>query len=243
MRRAFLAPVAPLGCALCLVLLPGTQTEAQVFLEDFDDDSINPVVWTVELFGVGPQLAEANQQLQIEFPSASSGVAFGGGLVSNFLLRGDFDVQVDYRLLTWPFSNGVRLALAIEGEYGVERTSFGSQSDYPGLPREVYLTHFLDGATGFTATSDVTGTLRLVRTGATETGYYYNSGDWIPIHTGPGPTQDVAIQIHAWSHDYAFMDWDVLAAWDNLVVRRGELVWPGSPSGGTTWGALKALFR
>jgi hypothetical protein len=243
MRLASLASAANLGWALCLVLLAGTQAQAQVFLEDFDDNSINPDFWTVDLFGSGPQLAEADQELQIVFPSASSGVAFGGGLVSNFLLRGDFDVQVDYRLITWPFSNGVRLALAIEEEYGVERTSFGSQSDYPHLPREVYLTHFSDGATGFTATSDVSGTLRLVRVGATETGYYYSAGDWVLIHTGPGPTQDVAIQVHAWSHDYAFMDRDVIAAWDNLVIRRGELVWPGSPSGDTTWGSLKALFR
>jgi len=243
MRLASLAPVATLGWALCLVFLPAAQSQAQVFVEDFNDNNINPDLWTVDLFGSGPQLVEANQQLQIGFPRTSSGTAFGGGLVSNFLLRGDFDVQVDYRLLTWPFSNGVRLALAIEEEYGVERTSFGSQSDYPHLPREVYLTHFLDGATGFTATADVTGTLRLVRAGATETGYYCSSGDWVLIHTGPGPTRDVAIQVHAWSHDYAFMDRDVLAAWDNLVVKSGELVWPGSPSGDTTWGSLKALFR
>jgi hypothetical protein len=243
MRLASLAPGAALGWALCLVLFPGTQAHAQVFLEDFNDNSIDLDLWTVDLFGSGPLLAEVNQQLQIEFPGSSSGVAFGGGLVSNFLLRGDFDVQVDYRLLTWPFSNGVRLALATEDEYGVERTSFGSQADYPHLPREVYLTHFLDGATGFAATSDVTGTLRLVRIGATESGYYYSSGDWVLIHTGPGPTADVAIQVHAWSHDYAFMDQDVLAAWDNLVVNWGELVWPDSPSAGITWGSLKALFR
>jgi hypothetical protein len=243
MRLSCSVPVAVLGWALCLVFLPEVQAHAQVLVEDFSDDSINPAIWTVDVFGSGPQLAEVNQQLEIRLPATSSGTAFGGGLVSNFLLCGDFDVQVDYRLLTWPFSNGVRVALAVEEEYGVERTSFGSQSDYPDLPREVYLTDFLDGATGFTATKDITGTLRLVRTGATETGYYYGSGGWVLIHTGSGSTGNVAIRMHAWSHDYAFMDWDVLAAWDNLVVNSGQLFWPSSPSGGATWGSLKALFR
>lgn len=243
MRPVSAALMVGLGWALCLVPFLGTQATAQVLLEDFNDNSIDPTVWIVEQFGSGPQLAETNQRLEILFPAASSGIAFGASLVSRFLLRGDFDVQADFHLVKWPFSNGVRLALATEGEYGMERTSFGSQLDYPSWPREVYLTDFPDGVHNITATGDMAGALRLVRTGATQTGYCYGSGQWVAIHTGPATTGDVAIQVHAWSHDYAFMDWEVLPTCDNLAVTSGTLVWPPSLAEGATWGSIKALYR
>ena len=237
----------PLGlrCALCSVLLLATNARGQVLVEDFNDNSINPTLWRVDLFGSGPQIAEANQQLQTTIPDTSSGDPFSVNLVSKFRLRGDFDVQVDYRLLGWPFSNGVRVGLGINESYGVERTSFGSPLDGWGRePREVYVTDFLDGPQGVTGTGDVTGTLRLVRTGATLTGYYYSPGQWVAIHVGPGPTADVALNVSSWSHDYAFMDWDVTAAFDNLTVNSGELVWPIIvPVRGSTWGSVKALYR
>jgi hypothetical protein len=198
------------------------------------------------VYGSGPQIAEANQELEISIPGTSAGGDFGCKLASIFLLRGDFDVQVDFRLLTWPFGNGVRMALGIDREGllphpGVERISFG-RDDYPGWPREVYLTDFPDGVNGITATGDLTGTLRLVRSGDTQTGYYYSSGAWAAIHTGPAPTSDVAVNVAAFSA-YQFMGWDVFAAFDDFVVNSGELVCPYTPVVDTTWGSIKALFR
>ena len=154
MKLVSLALPVSLCLALCSVLLLGTQARAEVLLEDFDDNSIDPTLWTVYVYGSGPQVAEANQQLEIVIPGTSSGADFGVKLVTNCLLRGDFDVQVDYRLFTWPFGNGVRMGLGIAEQYvaeqhGVERISFG-QDDYPGWPRESYLTDFPDGVYGIT---------------------------------------------------------------------------------------------
>ena len=59
---------------------------------------------------------------------------------------GNVDVQVDYRALIYPSSNGVRTGLAFGGntDFGtVERTSFGNECT--SCPREVYLTNFRDG--------------------------------------------------------------------------------------------------
>jgi hypothetical protein len=224
----------------------GTQARAGVFLEDFNDNNIDPTLWTTDVWGSGPQLAETNQELEIVIPGASSGVDLGCKLASTFLLRGDFDIQVDFRLLMWPFANGVRMGLGMDEEVfplhpGVERISFG-QSDYPGSPREAYLTDFPDGVHGITATDDVTGTLRLVRYGDTQTGYYYSAGGWMVIHSGPATTTDVAVKVAAWT-GYQFMQWDVFAAFDNFVVNSGELVWPSTPARIMTWGSLKALYR
>jgi len=230
MKPAFLA----LSASLCLAALLGPQVRAVVLVEDFDDNQINPALWTAYVYGSGPQIAETDHQLEVAMPGNSSGVDFGVKLASRFLLRGDFDVQVDFRLFTWPYANGVRMGLGMDTQGllphpGVERISFG-QNDYPGAPREAYLTDFPDGVYGITETGDVTGRLRLVRSGATQTGYYYDAGGWVAIHTGPAPTTDVAVKVATWS-GYQFMHWDVTAAYDNFVVNRGDLVWPYGPVG------------
>lgn len=240
---AFIPPIGwcvALGCAAVL----GAGARAEVLRDSFDDNFIDPTLWTAHVYGSGPEIAEVNHQLEVEMPGTSSGVDFGVKLAGNFLLRGDFDIQVDFRLRTWPYANGVRMGLGMDTDGllphpGVERISFG-QNDYPWAPREAYLTDFPDGVYGITETDDVTGSLRLVRSGATQTGYYYGPGGWVTLHTGPAPTEDVAVKVATWS-GYQFMGWDVSAAYDNFVVNRGELIWPHGPvgaccvSGGECW--------
>lgn len=242
MRSAFL--VRPC-LAACFAVALGTQTGAEVLREDFDDNHIDQALWTVYVYGNGPQIAEVNQELEVAIPGGSYGTDFGGKLQSNFLFRGDFDVQVDFRLLTWPFGNGVRAALGMDHGFlfppGVERISFG-QNDYPGAPREAYLTDLDGNVCGITATSDMTGALKLVRSGSSQTGYRGSPGGWVPICTGPVPVGDVRLQVSAFSA-YQFMGWDVLMAFDNFVVNSGELVDFPTPTRSTAWGAIKALYR
>src|SRR5262245_45364612 len=59
--------------------------------------------------GTGPTTAEANQRLEIAFPATSPGSVFGASYTSVCKLRGDFDVRVDYDLVSWLFGNGVRV--------------------------------------------------------------------------------------------------------------------------------------
>jgi hypothetical protein len=241
MKPAFLASLCFAFCSLLLC----PRASAEVFREDFNDNQIDPTLWTAPAYGTGPQIAAVNQELEIAIPSWSYGTDFGAKLHSNFLLRGDFDVQVDFRLLTWPFGNGVRTALGIDWGFlyppGVERLSFG-QNDYPGAPRESYLTDLDGGVCGITGTSDMTGSLRLVRSGSMQTGYRYRAGGWVAICSGPAPTADVHLQVSAFTA-YQFMGWDVLAAFDNFVVTSGELVDFPTPAQSTTWGTIKALYR
>jgi hypothetical protein len=246
MQRVSLILMLRLCLALCSTQMLGTMARGEVFIEDFDDNSIDPTLWTVDVWGSGPQITEANQQLEISMPSWCSGTDFGCKLSSQFLLRGDFDFQVDFRLLTWPIGNGVRMGMGIEEggipyHAGVERTSFG-YNDYPEWPREVYCVDFPDGVHGIAGTDDFAGTLRLVRSGSTQTGYYLGTEGWVFIGEGWAPTEDVAIKVAAWSA-YQFMHWDVFSAWDNLIVNSGEIVWPQTPTHSTTWGCLKALYR
>jgi hypothetical protein len=232
-----------LGLLVCLPVLFITPARAQVFVDDFNDNMIDPGTWTVVLYGNGAQLAEQNQELDFFMPASSSGAEFGARLVSVFQLRGDFDIRVDFRLLQWPDYNGMRTAIGLTDsyydDYGMERSSLSASE--PLGAQEVYVADF--GPFVLVPTQDFTGTLRLVRSGSTQSGYYLGSGGWIPVLTDAAPAGDITIQLHAWSHDYAFQHQDVRAAFDNFTVVTGQLVWPSTPVKETTWGSIKGLYR
>src|SRR6267378_5734373 len=207
-------------------------------------DNFNSSLWVATQAGFGPSVIAANQTVKVSFPTNSAndpslGI-FGAGLSSRCTVNGDFDVQIGFRLVNWTFSNGVRVGLAstpgaffasafsnTNPPFAVERISFGNPiNDFPGLPREAYLTHFLDAVQGVTPTSDLSGSLRLTRTSGLETGYYMSSGNWITIHTGPSITQEIHLNIVAWSHDYAFEHTFVKVAFDDFTLNRGTTTCP-----------------
>jgi hypothetical protein len=207
-------------------------------------DNFTSSLWVGTQAGSGPSSVVAPHQVTISIPPSSSNdpslKIFGAGLASRCTVSGDFDVQVNFQLINWTSSNGVRVGLSsnpgpfFASDFGttppfaVERTSFGNTTqDAPGFPREVYLTHFLDGVQGLIPTSDLSGTLRLARSGGFATGYYLSSGNWIPIHSGPTTTQDIHLNIAAWSHDYAFTHTLVEVAFDTFTISRGTAACPG----------------
>ena len=207
--------------------------------------------WSPTRAGTGPSVTTTSQFATVSFPTNSANdpslLIFGAGLSSVCPISGDFDVQVGFRLLNWTYANGVRVGLASSpgpffvGNFGstppfaVERTSFGNPGDFPGVTREVYLTDFLDRVQQVIPTSDLTGALRLTRTSGIATGYYLNSSKWVAIHSGPAITQNVNLDLVAWSHDYAFTHTFVKLAFDNFTINQGSPACPGitlSPASG-----------
>lgn len=190
------------GIFLTNVHAPSAST---VLNDNFNSNSINTTLWQPRITGIGLSVVAANQRIEVSLPGNSSNdptsQAFGAGLSSVCLLRGDFDIQVDFNLLLWPQSSGVRVGLSLQDLPvpipAVERTGF-VPIDFPSLPRELYLTDFGDGVQGV-ATSDLTGTLRVTRTGATLSGYYLSSGNWILVHSVPtSSTGDSHFGLRAW---------------------------------------------
>lgn len=101
-------------------------------------------------------------------------------------------------------------------------------TDFPGEPREVYLTNFADGVQGITATADLSGKLRQVRSGSTVTGYFRSSGNWVAIHTGPATTADTGFALASFSGDDLFTDQAVMMAFDNFIVTQGQPICPAT---------------
>jgi hypothetical protein len=146
-------------------------------------------------------------------------------------LKGNFDIQVGYRVLIWPDLSGVRIGINVKDsstDFGtVERVGFESPGSYP---LEAYLTNFRDGYALWRSieTQDLWGNLRLVRI-VTEDGhsiykgYYFNYGinEWVLIHSRVwrNKKEDVNFSIGAWRTNAVYTPYEAEIALDNYVVK------------------------
>ncbi|MCL5960389.1 MAG: hypothetical protein M1358_13965 [Chloroflexi bacterium] len=204
-----------------------------VFSEDFARGIVNPAVWLAYLRGSGPAIAVADERMQITIPATSSHTqtvgSFAAGADSVCQLTGEFDMQVDYILNAWPSHNGVRVGLTT----GYTRAGVGAVERLDFNGGEVYAADFL-GTQALTNTNDLSGKLRMARTGTTITGYYFNpgTGQWVRIgsHDGPEASRDVPFGLGMWSHSWVFGHQEARVAFDNFIVTRGELVCDATPT-------------
>jgi Tol biopolymer transport system component len=179
--------------------------------------------WQVIQFGSGAVNAEENGQL---VTTLAAGSVQGGQYDqiethwgTQCRLAGDFDVQVDYRLIEWPGANGVQAALSsFAGPSNIafmairESQVWGEQygswipQDFSSVP-----------------TTDSAGTLRLQREGDTAVTSYWNGVDWIPLASGPTSTDTATIALGASSFMNRFAHQEVKVAWDNFRINSGTI--------------------
>ena len=73
--------------------------------------------------------------------------------------------------------------------------------------------------------ADVSGTLRLTRSGTTTTGYAWLQSSWMPIGSSTlGPASDVTFVLNSFTSDSQFGDQTVRVAYDDVVINHGTLV-------------------
>ena len=149
--------------------------------DDFEANTRNVDLWSIIHDGTGGFVNWANGRMELSIAANAAAVpgqpTIGAHVGANCLLMGDFDVQVDYELLTWPAGNNVNAgiqAFFTNGAIDRATQSWG----------ETYNT-FLNPVFNSVTTSDQAGSLRLVRSGATMTSYYKSDGSWIQLGTGP----------------------------------------------------------
>ncbi len=149
--------------------------------------------------------------------NAQAGATFRRGATLNYELSGDFDVQVDFNVVSSIDSNGWHQA--ISANIGSQRLDMG-RGYREGQNR--YLTWRNDLVWGaYTSTSDTSGKFRLVRTGANLYAYYDSSG-WqlLDTYTSFG-TGDVTINIQL----SIFTNTPTTeTTFDNFVVNSGTLI-------------------
>jgi hypothetical protein len=187
--------------------------------DDFNDNSLNPNLWfsNVQPPGIGT-ITETNQQLEMR--KTSSGASYMG-LATKCQLSGDFDVQVDFKLLTWPAANfhGVRLG-AVDlpeqfGKVGVYRVSYNSENYEFRTQNNIVSI----------STSDTSGTMRVTRTRTTVSGYYHNGTDFALIGSALTTTNATGFVID-FSNPLSNAIGGVAIAFDNFIVNPGPVVCP-----------------
>ena len=253
-RRRFLTATAGSGLGALLALLAGTafpgavaRAAEPVTSDDFAGGVIDPERWTVGSFGSGSTIAQASGRLEITFaPGANEAPdnigVFGSWVASTCKLRGDFDIQVDYRLLDWSGAsrNGVPVVLAADPP-GAPQVLFAARiGPNEDAPYESYFSNIRSGGITYVPTDDLTGGLRLVRSGADAVGYYRDAGtgEWVAIeNTQIGPlvtSGDATVSLWALPGTARVITEQVRVAFDNFRVNQGEFDCPGNHHGPPT---------
>jgi len=156
---------------------------AYPYFEDFNA-GLNTSWWTLASSGsvtashITDPNDSANKIIVMRYTAGAQGYLPGeGSLKYNFPIPGDFSASITYNLYNWPVPDN-DVTAGIRTELGdVNRLNNGA---------EFYLTDFLNDTAHSVGTDDTKGRLRIIRTGTTVQGAYYDptiSGDnkWLLI--------------------------------------------------------------
>jgi hypothetical protein len=189
------------------------------FLEDFSAP-LDPRVWQVSRGGVGPTARVANGRLELSFPATAVPDAPNTWLAVNVETRcrftGDYDLQADFRLLSWPERNGVVANFGVNYDRQLFRQSF-DQEQLGG--------YFPPGWTGIPYPG-LSGSFRLVRLGNTISGFYRPDGRWERVFLAPVTREDAFAHLSLWTDTRQFAKQDVVVSFDNFRVNRGRMRCP-----------------
>jgi Tol biopolymer transport system component len=191
------------------------------YLDTFTGNRIDPF-WHSILTGTGSSLAQVNGRLEETIAAdAQQGGPYDNidaHIGTNCKLSGDFDVQADYSVLTWPGTNGVQVTLhAFEPEAQALRESQLWGEQYGAWLPPTFTS---------VPTSDLSGSLRLSRVGMTITSYYRSGIAWVPIASGTRTLDDTTIGLDMSSFMNRFAHQEVRVAWDNFRISSGQLTCP-----------------
>jgi hypothetical protein len=204
---------------------------ALVFIDTFDAPTSS--AWSMWTTGSGPRIVRTNGQLELTLPAATSLAAEGYAMASAEMtcrLTGDFDMQVDYRLLSGLLPvEGVTVSLdaseftgsAFSGVHGMFVHNAGGNNH--GIA-----THF-PGSNSFVPDSAVSGTLRLVRTTrggvTTVTASRVTGQPWSFTSQPYLPPTSQAANLHLFTN-LGPLPTEIRVAFDNFRITSGALSCP-----------------
>ena len=206
-----------LACAWFMLASSARAAQMPLLHDDFDDNVIDLAKWSSWSSDAPLTIAEVNQRVEIFFPGdlVPASYALGASYGAVCQVAGDYDIQVHYKLLTWPLGSGVRVGLGV-GPAVVERISEGGE--------DMYVTDGPASVWGHTPTTDLEGYLRASRADGLFTGYFWNGSEWVALATQPAGSDDASIAIASWTDTGRFNHQDVRIAFDDFAVTRGTMM-------------------
>jgi len=195
---------------LCLTFTNAGKAGTITF-DDFDDNSLNLSLWGAFVMDYG-SVNEVNQRIEVSIPAHSGFSSAGIGLT--FLVGGDFDAQVDFAVLSSSGTPGLALSTGNPLDPSV---GCGHMMDVGGGFGS-YFARFCDGV-WFVPSPETTGRLRMVRSGSTYSGYFWDGAAWQLIHSSPGqPAGHWWMLLSTWS-----VNGSVQVAFDNFYLEADSL--------------------
>ena len=197
--------------------------------ENFENNQYNQKLWWVETMGDGVTSTVASNSLQITLPVSVGGTLYMGLMAGAFTLSGDFEMVVDFDLLEWPSNNQAQIGLSINqaNDFSIFRRS-GSVNE----GGEKYFT-IIKGVYTELPASDLTGKLKMKRTGNTMEGAYLSGSDWIVVGSGTDPSLGADVSVHmSLNRDMPFSGPIVKGAFDNISLTYDKITYEnqGNPA-------------
>ena len=209
------------------------------FIDAFDGDRVDPF-WALITAGTGPAIAQANGQLEITLPAGTSlepsGFANAAALMT-CRFAGDFDIQVDYRLLSGLLPvDGINVSFdAIEFAGGSSSGVHGMFVHNAGGSNHGISTHFPDPGVfrppynDFVSDHSLAGTLRLVRTTTggvtTTTASRLTGSSWSFTSLPYAAPASQAAQLSVWTN-LTSRPGEIKVAFDNFKISSGAMTCP-----------------
>ncbi len=239
--------------SLFILIVPGL-VFADTIGDNFNDNSLNSSLWVPFNIGSGGpgvsiSVSEINGRLEAKatidpYPSAPNSAIALAGISLLGTIYGDFDIQVDYELLSPLVGPGDEPTIAIllsnglllDDPYFVGRSLDGGDIYVAGIDDEY-------GA----PTTDMEGLLRFTRMGTLMSAYYWEplDTDWQLIRQANGsadPIKTLGLGIYNETNDTT-----VFAAFDNFNLTADQFVPIPEPASilllGTGLGALGLAVR
>jgi Tol biopolymer transport system component len=203
-----------------------TKTFTAPFADDFSSTPLDDF-WSAQLVGAGTSVQQANGRLELSLAADATADPASGfanpGVFSVCNLRGDFDIQVDYDLLTQPFPDFVN-PLFNEGNFvngqwqsadGIFLSKWGISGNFDGIP-----------FAGFVPNVPPQGSMRLVRQGSNLTASFSTDGTtWQTLETRNDLVADESdVALSLFSNNLPGTD--VKVAFDNFRVDSGTFSCP-----------------
>jgi hypothetical protein len=199
-------------------------------------DKIGPGPWGLLVVGQGVEAAITDAGVvvdissnPVEDPQGKPYPHFLGGGWKLDLLEGDFDIRLNYELITWPQESGAVVGLTVGVPdismkfVNVERIGL-SPVRYPwSAPREVYQVLVDNEVYSITGTYDFSGTFRIRREGAIVTCYYGIAESWYELYEAEWCTTGVRVMVGAWGDEETFGCKEV-----SVLLRTVEIVGPST---------------
>jgi hypothetical protein len=201
------------------------------FVDTFTGDRVAPF-WSLGTTGNGPRIVQANGQLEITLPAGTSLGPEGYANAFAFMrcrFPGDFDIQVDYRLLSGLLpTHGIHLGFDA-AEFTGENYS-GQHGMFVSTDRGAHgiSTHF-GTVNDFVEDASLTGTLRLVRTTTagvtTVTASRLTGASWSFTSVPFAPPTGSAANLNVFANVVPLPS-EIRIAYDNFRVNSGAITCP-----------------